>query len=152
MSARIYILRFPKDTSDKPFIYELVKKFDVESNILKADILPHREGMMVLELRGTKVNIKSGLDYLKGFGVQVERLAAEAKRDENTCFQCGACTGVCPSGALYVRRSDMAVLFDPEKCTGCTLCVTVCPVRAMDISVSKKKHTGKSKEISSTTC
>lgn len=152
MSARIYILRFPKDTSDKPFIYELVKKFDVESNILKADILPHREGMMVLELRGTNPNIKDGLDYLKGYGVQVERLAAEAKRDESKCFQCGACTGVCPSGALYVRRSDMAVLFDPEKCTGCTLCVTLCPVRAMDISVSKKNRSEKKKEISSTTC
>jgi ferredoxin len=152
MSARIYILRFPKDTSDKPFIYELVKKFDVESNILKADILPHREGMMVLELRGTNTNIKDGLDYLKGYGVQVERLAAEAKRDESKCFQCGACTGVCPSGALYVRRSDMAVLFDPEKCTGCTLCVTLCPVRAMDISVSKKNRSEKKKEISSTTC
>jgi ferredoxin len=152
MSARIYILRFPKDTSDKPFIYELVKKFDVESNILKADILPHREGMMVLELRGTNTNIKDGLDYLKGFGVQVERLAAEANRDESKCFQCGACTGVCPSGALYVRRSDMAVLFDPEKCTGCTLCVTLCPVRAMDISVSKKNRAKKEKEISSTTC
>ncbi len=152
MSACIYILRFPKDTSDKPFIYELVKKYDVESNILKADILPHREGMMVLELRGTKANIRDGLDYLKGFGVQVERLAAEAKRDETKCFQCGSCTGVCPSGALYVRRSDMAVLFDPEKCTGCTLCVTLCPVRAMDISVSKKNHAKKKKVISSTTC
>ena len=100
MSARIYILRFPKDTSDKPFVYELVKRFDVESNILKADILPHREGMMVLELRGSKDNIKDGLEYLKSFGVIVERLAAEAKRDESRCFQCGSCKGVCPSLSL----------------------------------------------------
>ncbi len=138
MYARIYVLRFPKDTSDKPFIYNLVKKYDVESNILKANIFPHREGMMVLELRGVKENVKEALEYLKSFGVRVKRLAAGISRDEQKCFQCGACTGVCPSSALYVRRSDMAVLFDPEKCTGCSLCVTICPVRAMDVCLGEE--------------
>ena len=138
MYARIYVLRFPKDTSDKPFIYNLVKKYDVESNILKANIFPHREGMMVLELRGVKENVKEALEYLKGFGVRVKRLAAGISRDEQKCFQCGACTGVCPSSALYVRRVDMAVLFDPEKCTGCSLCVTICPVRAMDVCLGEE--------------
>lgn len=144
MYARIYILRFPKDTSGKPFIYNLVKKYDVESNILKADILPHREGMMVLELKGTKDNVKEGLEYLKSFGVRVERLAAGISRDEKKCFQCGACTGICPSGALYIHRPDMSVGFDPEKCTGCSLCVTICPVRAMDVCLGEDVYPVKS--------
>jgi ferredoxin len=144
MYARIYVLRFPKDTSDKPFIYQLVKKYDVESNILKADILPHREGMMVLELRGTQENVKEALNYLSGFGVRVERLAAGISRDEGKCFQCGACTGVCPSGALYIRRDDMAVLFDADKCTGCSLCVTICPVRAMAVCLGEEHYPVKS--------
>lgn len=144
MYARIYVLRFPKDTSDKPFIYNLVKKYDIESNILKANIFPHKEGMMVLELRGTKGNVKEGLEYLKSFGVRVERLAAGISRDEHKCFQCGACTGVCSSNALYVRRTDMAVLFDPEKCTGCSLCVTICPVRAMDVCLGEDFYPVKS--------
>lgn len=144
MYARIYILRFPKDTSNKPFIYQLVRKYDVESNILKADILPHREGMMVLELKGNRKNVKEGLEYLKSFGVRVERLAAGISRDEGKCFQCGACTGVCASGALYIKRSDMAVIFDPDKCTGCSLCVTICPVRAMDVCLDEKHFPVKS--------
>ena len=144
MYARIYILRFPKDTSDKPFIYNLVKIYDVESNILKADIYPHREGMMVLELRGVKENVKEGLEYLRSFGVRVECLVAGISRDEKKCFQCGACTGVCPVGALYIRRPDMAVMFDPEKCTGCSLCVTICPVRAMDVSLDEEYYPMKS--------
>ena len=138
MYARIYILRFPKDTSDKPFIYQLGKKYDIESNILKANIFPHREGMMVLELKGTKENVREGLVYLKSFGVRVERLAAGINRDEEKCFQCGACTGVCPSNALFIRREDMSVIFDPEKCTGCSLCVTICPVRAMDVCLGEE--------------
>lgn len=137
MYDHIYILRFPKDTSDQPFIYELVKKYDVEFNILKADILPQREGVMILRLKGPKAKVRAGLGFLKSFGVQVERLAASINRDDEKCFQCGACTGICPVGALSIDRKTMAVLFDPEKCTGCSLCVPVCPVRAMEVSLGQ---------------
>jgi len=135
--TQIYILRFPKDTSDQPFIYRLVKEYDIEFNILKADILLQREGIMIIELKGsTKSNVKAGLDYLREMGVQIERLAARIRRDDRNCFQCGACTGVCSSGALYIRRPEMAVVFDAEKCTGCSLCVPICPVRAMAVSLN----------------
>ena len=116
-------------------IYQLVKQYDVEFNILKADILPHREGVMVLELKGIKDSVNQGLEFLKSFGVKVERLAAVIRRDDDKCFQCGACTGICPVGALFIQRPGMEVLFDPDKCTGCSLCVPVCPVRAMEVSL-----------------
>lgn len=134
MATRIYILRFPKETSSDPMIYQLVKQYDIEFNILKADILPQREGVMILELKGTKDRVKDALDYLRSFNVQVERLAAAIKRDDEKCFQCGACTGICPVGALAIKRPEMEVIFDPEKCTGCSLCVPICPVRAMEVS------------------
>lgn len=134
--AQIYLLRFPKDTSDQPFVYQLVKKYDLEFNILKADILLQREGVMILELKGnSKTSVKAGLDFLRGLGVQIERLAARIRRDDQQCYQCGACTGVCPVGALYIKRPEMEVIFDAEKCTGCSLCVPICPVRAMEISL-----------------
>ncbi len=135
MATRIYILRFPKETSNEPMIYQLVKQYDVEFNILKADILPQREGVMVLELKGIKDSVNQGLEFLKSFGVKVERLAAVIRRDDEKCFQCGACTGICPVGALFIQRPGMEVLFDPDKCTGCSLCVPVCPVRAMEVSL-----------------
>ena len=134
MATRIYILRFPKETSSEPMIYQLVKQYDIEFNILKADILPQREGVMILELKGIEDKVKKALDYLKSFGVQAERLAAAINRDDEKCFQCGACTGVCPVGALAIKRPEMEVIFDPEKCTGCSLCVPICPVRAMEVS------------------
>jgi formate hydrogenlyase subunit 6/NADH:ubiquinone oxidoreductase subunit I len=133
--TRIYVLRFPKDITDQPIICKLVKQFDVEFNILKATILPQHEGVMVVELMGHKANIKNGLNYLKELGVKAERVATAIRRDDEKCFQCGACTGICPTGALFIRRSDMAVLFDAEKCSGCGLCVTLCPVRAMEVSL-----------------
>ena len=133
MHTQIYLLRFPKDTSDRPFVYRLVKDYDLEFNILKADILLQREGMMILEIKGAKESVKAGLDYLRGCGLRVQRLASRIRRDEDKCFQCGECTGVCPSGALSINRPSMEVIFDAERCTGCDLCVPVCPVRAMEI-------------------
>jgi ferredoxin len=130
----MYYLRFPKETCDQPIIYQLIKTYDVQVNILKADILPQREGIMVMELKGSKEGVKEALGFLRDIGVIAERLAAKIGRDEQRCFQCGACTGICPVGALYIQRPEMEVCFDPEKCTGCGLCVTGCPVRAMKVS------------------
>ena len=136
--TQIYLLRFPKDTSDQPFVYRLVKEYDIEFNILKADILLQREGVMIIELKGSsKSNVKAGLDYLREMGIKIERLAARIRRDDSKCFQCGACTAVCTPGALYIKRPEMEVIFDPEKCTGCSLCVSLCPVRAMEVSLGE---------------
>ena len=144
--TRIYFLRYPKETSDQPIIYRLVKQFDVECNILKADIRPQRDGIMILELKGIKESVTSALKYLKSIGVQAERLATRVGRDEKRCFQCGACTGICPVGALFIRRPTMEVVFDSEKCTGCGLCVTACPVRAMHVAFDP--HSGEEAEES----
>ena len=136
MNTRIYLLRFPKEVIDQPIIYNLVKKFDVEFNILKATILLQQEGVMVIEFRGLKPNVKKGIAYLQDIGVKVQSMAGSIRRDDEKCYQCGACTGICPTGALYIKRPEMAVLFDPDKCTACGLCVSVCPARAMEVSLN----------------
>jgi len=137
MYTRVYLLRFPKDTIDQPIICNLVKEYDLEFNILKADIFLQQDGLMVIELTGHKKNVTAGLKYLRSLEVSVETLATVIHRDGEKCFQCGACTGVCPTGALSISRPDMSVPFLPEKCTGCGLCVTICPVRAMEISLDR---------------
>jgi len=134
---RMYILRFPKENIDQPIICMLVKKYDIEFNILKADIFLHQDGIMVLELAGHKRNVQSGIKYLKNLGVKVESVATSIRRDDDKCYQCGVCTGICAAGALHIERPEMAVVFEPDKCTGCGLCVQVCPVRAMEIFMDR---------------
>lgn len=136
MNTRIYVLRFPKEVIDQPIICNLVKKFDIEFNILKATILMQQEGVMILEFSGHKANVKKGIKYLEDMGVTVQSLAGRIRRDDEKCYQCGACTGICPTGALHIVRPEMAVAFDPDKCTACGLCVAVCPARAMEVSLN----------------
>ena len=131
MYSKILVLRFPKTEVQKPTVCNLARRHDLTFNILKATILPRREGLMVLELTGSKKNFKSGISFLKDQGVRVENASKEVRRDKERCMQCGACTAVCPTGALSIERPEMSVLFDQKKCSICELCVPVCPSRAM---------------------
>ena len=139
MYTKVLVLRFPPEVTDKPLICNLSRKHDLSFNILKAKILPGLEGLMVLELTGHKKHVREGIRYLKDLGVSVKSVEQEIRRNDDICYQCGACTGICPSHALYMDRKTMEVIFDPKECTGCELCVAVCPVRAMEIRFSKDK-------------
>jgi ferredoxin len=131
MYSKTLSLRFPRKVVNEPVVVDLVKKFDLTFNILKATIYPRKEGLMVLELSGHRKNFQKGVRYLKDLGIKVESIGQDIRRDEEICFQCGACTAVCPTGALYIDRPTMEVIFDRDKCSACELCVAACPARAM---------------------
>ncbi|NVL90919.1 MAG: 4Fe-4S dicluster domain-containing protein [Desulfobacterales bacterium] len=133
MHSRMLVLRFPKTEVGKPIVCFLATKFSLTFNILKATILPRKEGVMVMELSGTRKDFNKGVQYLKEHGVQVQRVGQEIKRNKTRCTHCGACTAVCPTGALSVERPEMTVAFIQKKCSICGLCVPACPPRAMEI-------------------
>jgi ferredoxin len=138
MYSKILILRFPATEVEKPIVCNLVKDYDLIFNILNAAVLPRKEGIMVLELTGTRKNFKDGVQYLKNQSVQVETASQEIKRIKKKCTHCGACTAVCPTKALYIQRPEMTVEFDQKKCSVCELCVPACPTRAMEIRPTNK--------------
>ncbi len=137
MHSRTLVLRFPKSIVDKPIIANLVKDYDLTFNILKAQIFPRKEGMLVMELRGNKRDFEKGIRYLESAGVCIEPVGQGIRRDEEKCYQCGSCTAVCPTGALHVKRPEMEVLFEAERCSACELCVKTCPMRAMIVTFDK---------------
>ncbi len=137
MFCKMLVLRFPREIVDKPIISNLVRNYDLTFNILKAQIYPRREGIVVLELCGNQQDFKQGLQYMKDIGVRIEPVAQGIRRDEERCYQCGACTAVCPTGALHIKRPDMLVLFESERCSACELCVKTCPARAMIVTFDK---------------
>ena len=138
MYSKILILRFPKTEVEKPVVCYLAKDYDLTFNILNAAVLPRKEGIMVLELYGTRKNFKDGVKYLKSQGVQVQNASQEVKRTKKKCTHCGACTAVCPTGALAVQRPEMLVDFNQKKCSVCELCLTACPSRAMEARPTNK--------------
>lgn len=137
MYSKVLLLRFPREIVNEAIVVNLVKRFDLTFNILKATIYPRKEGLMVMELTGNTKNYKSGVRYLKDLGVKVESISQDIKRNEEACFHCGACTAVCPTGALYIERPEMSVAFDKERCSACELCVIACPAKAMEVNFDR---------------
>ena len=133
MTTKRLVLNFPSHLIDQPITYQLVKKYDLMVNILRARITPREQGRLVVEIAGDGDNLETGLQYIAGLGVDVQPLAREIQWHEHRCIECTACTAVCPTGALAAERPEMKVRFAADKCIACELCVPVCPYQAMEI-------------------
>ena len=70
ISKRI-VLHFPKRIVDRPIVSHLVKDYNLDFNILKAQFTPDEEGLMVLELTGKQKDYDEGIRYLTRTGVQI---------------------------------------------------------------------------------
>ncbi len=139
MYSKILILRFSEVEAKKPIVCYLARDYDLLFNILNATILPRQEGILVMELSGSRKNFKEGVQYLKAQGVQVQYASQEIKRDNDKCTHCGACTAVCPTGALFIERPEMKVRFEQKRCSVCELCIPACPARAMEARPIQQK-------------
>lgn len=133
MTSQKIVLHFPHRLVDQPIVYKLVKDFDLKFNILKANVTPQEEGLMVLELSGKKENFNKGIDYLESCGVKIQPLSQDVTRDEIRCTDCGVCVPICPTEALVVDPQTRKVHFYSNKCIACELCVKICPTRAMEV-------------------
>ena len=94
MYSKTLSLRFPPNIVNKPIAVKLVKDFDLSFNILKATIYPRKEGLMVLELTGSRKNYQRGIRYLKSLGMKVApvgqtavQLPQERHRSPTSCHR-----------------------------------------------------------------
>ncbi|MCM2283927.1 MAG: 4Fe-4S binding protein [Desulfobacula sp.] len=134
MYSKIVILTFPREVAQKALVCQLTRKYDLLFNILSAKISNKKEGYMVLEISSvSRAAFNKGVNFLKEQGVSVSSPEHRIYKDEEICTHCGACTAVCPTEALYIKRPQMEVIFDQEKCSVCELCVVTCPTRAMGL-------------------
>jgi len=66
-------LTFPEELIKEPVIYNLAKRFDIVTNIRRANV-EAKVGWVVLEMEAGEEAIEAGLLYLDEAGVQVEQL------------------------------------------------------------------------------
>ncbi len=135
MAVRRVVFHYPRQLIDSPVVSQLVSKYNLEFNILRANITPQSEGVMVLGLQGAEDDIERALSWVQEQGIAVQPLEKDVVRNDETCIHCGACVTICPTGALYKDLATQEVLFDSDKCIACELCVPACPPRAMEVAL-----------------
>lgn len=128
-------LYYPVKSVTKPITYHLIKDFDLEVNILNADIGLNKTGKLVLDITGTEWNIESGLKFIQDQGLTYKLFNRSIIWQEDSCVHCGACTAVCPSGALELDKINWSLTFDRDKCMVCELCVKACPLKVMCVAI-----------------
>jgi ferredoxin len=133
MAVHRVVIHYPKHLIDSPLVSKMVRKYNLEFNLLRANITPQSEGLMVLGLEGAEGDIQSALAWARGQGLRVQPLEKDVTRNDERCTQCGACVTICPSKALYKDAQTQEVRFAPDECIACELCVPVCPPRAMEV-------------------
>lgn len=130
---RRYTLRFSPRMVDKPVVGKLVKSYDLEINILNADVASGKGGMLVVEFDGTASHLKDAVAWLESYGVTVSPMASDILFVQDKCVHCGSCTAVCQSGALSLDK-DAHLVYDPSRCVVCGLCVHACPLRLFSVA------------------
>lgn len=122
---------YPINKITVPLVSTLIKKFDLQVNILHADISLNKTGTLVADISGEDQNVDEGLKYIQEQGIGYKLFNKKLIWHEELCVHCGACTAVCPSHALVMSGEDLE--FHKEKCLVCGLCIKACPLNVMSL-------------------
>lgn len=132
-----YLLSYPTEEVNKPIVYQLIKKFDLKLNILKAELHPGKESKLLISVNAGATEINQGLDYLSQTNISWMPVEQTITFHEQKCVHCGSCTGVCLAGALQLNRQSKKIAFNPEQCVACKMCVKACPLKLFEINFYK---------------
>ncbi|WP_449246135.1 NIL domain-containing protein [Desulfarculus baarsii] len=132
MAKKKVILSFPPRLIQEPVTNVLIRQFDLQITILRAQVRPRERGRMVVEMIGEKQNFDAAFKYLDDKGVQVDPVVQEMRYMPEKCVHCTACVAVCPTHALSVDPQTRELCFEPSKCIICESCIPACSYQAIE--------------------
>ncbi|MCW6035095.1 4Fe-4S binding protein [Spirulina subsalsa FACHB-351] len=124
-------LTFPRRAVQMPVTYRLAKDFNVATNIIRAQVAPNQVGKLVVELLGDIDEMDAAIEWMRSQDITVSLASREILIDEESCVDCGLCTGVCPTQALILDPDTYQLKFTRSRCVVCEQCIPACPVQAI---------------------
>lgn len=133
-----FVLTFPPISTYQPITYEIIKKYEVKINIIKAHVNAGEVGHLVIELDTKKSKIEQILQYLSANSIDYQSIEREVFLKEEDCIHCGSCVGVCFAGALMMDPETHRLQFDSSRCIVCELCTKACPLGLFEIQFNNE--------------
>ena len=118
-----------------PVTYRLAKDFNVAANIIRAQVTPNQIGTLVVELSGDIDQLDAAIEWMRVQQINVSQTLAEIVIDQDSCVDCGLCTGVCPTEALTLDPQTFRLNFTRSRCIVCEQCIPTCPVQAISTNL-----------------
>jgi len=118
-----------------PVAYRLARDFNVAVNIIRAQVAPNQIGKLVVELLGDIDQLDAAIEWMGAQGIAVSLANREILIDEESCVDCGLCTGVCPTEALNLDPTTFRLNFTRSRCIVCEQCIPTCPVQAISTNL-----------------
>ncbi len=75
MNTILIRMVYPKDLLDVPVVNQLIRRFDITLNIVRAEI-GTESGWIEANLTGGPQEIHAALEWLRGKGIQIEEVEA----------------------------------------------------------------------------
>jgi ferredoxin len=125
------LLKYSPSKATEPILASVIKQTGVLVNILYADFSA-RGGEILIAIDAPEADVARVVKLLIERGVEAEEIKRAIELDKESCFHCGACISLCPTGALRLAE-DYSLEFDEDKCVYCEVCIPACPVRALKV-------------------
>jgi ferredoxin len=135
MTEKKFKINFTESNVQDSVAYILVSEFDLRPNILKAEISGDGSGVMILSLVGDEEKLVKAEERLEEAGFDIKELEKRIHRDECLCWNCGACTSICPTGCISMDPKTFLINFDDSKCIACGACLNSCAVHALGLHI-----------------
>lgn len=74
-ALRLFV-SFPEALVGRPLIYEVIKRFDVVTNVRRANV-ENRSGWIILEMSGPRETCDEAIAYLESTGCTVNRMEGD---------------------------------------------------------------------------
>ncbi|MBU1661807.1 MAG: NIL domain-containing protein [Chloroflexi bacterium] len=74
MPDQVVRLIYPPHLIDVPVINQLIRRYELTFNILRAEVTP-KEGWVDIQLAGSAAAIEDAITWLSGQGIEIQRLA-----------------------------------------------------------------------------
>lgn len=128
-------LTFPRRAIQMPITYRLAKDFNVAANIIRAQVAPNQIGTLVVELLGDIDQLEAAIEWMRSQDINVSLVGREILIDQDSCVDCGLCTGICPTQALTLDPQTFKLNFTRSRCIVCEQCIPTCPVQAISTNL-----------------